>query len=71
MSLPPVILRDIGEEVPVAERVIYCSFVRHLDSGISPARAILRAKAECGVTRNRVIDIVRKYNPTTGILGRG
>lgn len=71
MSLPPVIVRDIGEEVPAADRVIYSAFVRHLDSPTSPARAALRAARECGVSRQRVIEIVRAHNPSTGILGRG
>lgn len=71
MSLPPVIVRDIGEEVPAAERVVYAAFVRHLETPTSPAHAILRTARECGIPRQRVIEIVRARNPLTGILGQG
>lgn len=61
--LPPVIFRDIGDEAPDSARVVYAAFIRHLESPTTPHRAMLRAAADTGVSRKRVLDIVRAENP--------
>jgi hypothetical protein len=66
MSLPPVIVRDPGvERTDPSERVIYNAYIESLDrpSRTSPERAILRAAGRCGVSRRRVLDVIRRANP--------
>lgn len=64
MALWPAIIRDPGEEdVTPAERKIYKCMIAHLDSGTSPIRAGLRCSQDCGVSRTRVMEIMRKVNP--------
>jgi hypothetical protein len=45
--------------------VIYAAWLdaQKQPSQTSPERAILRAAARCGVSRRRVLEIVRKINP--------
>jgi hypothetical protein len=62
MSLVYAAIREPGDELPISERVIYKSFVKHLEEPTSPPRAILRAARDCGVSRQRVLDIVRLVN---------
>ena len=64
MSLPPIIYRDIGDEVPDSKRVIYDAYINALShpSRTSPERAILRAAERCGVSRQRVLEVVRQVN---------
>jgi hypothetical protein len=69
VSLPPIIFRDIGDEVPASDKIIYRAFVRHLtDNGTSAPRAILRAAADCGVPRSRVIAVVRAHGDAGSLL---
>lgn len=65
MSLGPFIYRDIGEEVPASDRIIYAAFIRHLESGRTPRlfTSVKRAARDCGVPSMRVLEVVRKYNP--------
>lgn len=65
MSLGPVIIREPGEEIPASDRVIYRAFIREVTKppkGTSYPRAILRASRQCGVSRSRVLDIIRQVN---------
>ena len=64
MSLPPVILRDIGDEIPASDCVIYEAYINALDrpSRATPERAVLRAAKRCGVSRTRVLEVVREIN---------
>jgi hypothetical protein len=64
VSLPPVIYRDIGEEVPASDRIIYEAFIDALErpSRTTPERAVLRARQRCGVNRQLVLDVIRSIN---------
>jgi len=65
MSLGAWIVREPGDELPVAERLIYKTFVQHLEDPARPTstpRAVLRTARSCGVSRQRVLDIIRKAN---------
>jgi hypothetical protein len=71
VSIPPVIFREPDEgDVSTSERVIYDAFIEALEqpSRTSPERAILRASGRCGVTRRRVLEVIRKINPTQEVL---
>jgi hypothetical protein len=64
VTLPPVLYRRPNESgLAASEYLIYRCFIKHLDAPTSPARAILRAATECGVSRRRVLAIVRQVNP--------
>jgi hypothetical protein len=66
MAIPPVLLRDPGvDTVTSSERIVYDAYIESLDrpSRTSPERAILRAAGRTGVSRRRVLEIVRKVNP--------
>ena len=63
MSLPPVIYRDIGEEVPASDRIIYAAFIRHLDAGRPTLRAAIDAGKDTGVKPQRVWAIVKHHRP--------
>lgn len=65
MSLGPLIVREPDPEtVTDAECVVYQAFIDSLDrpSRCSPSMAILRAAKRTGVSRQRVLEIVRKVN---------
>jgi hypothetical protein len=66
VSLPPVIYRDIGEGVQASERLIYRVFIDRLmaerDHPIPITMSILRTAEACGVSRRRVLAIVRQHN---------
>lgn len=64
MSLGPWVIREPGDELPLSEQVVYRAFIEALDrpSRATPERAILRAAVRCGVSRRRVLEIVRKVN---------
>lgn len=64
MSLGPWVVREPGDELPISEAVVYRAFIESLDrpSRATPERAVLRAAARCGVSRRRVLEIIRKVN---------
>jgi len=63
MSLGPAIIREPGDELPVAQRLIYRTFMQHLlENGTSTTRAVLRTAADCGVSRRRVLEVIRAVN---------
>lgn len=63
MSLMPYIVREPRQdEVTAAERLIYRRFVSYVESGLGQTRAALRTAKDCGVSRGRVAEIVRKVN---------
>ena len=72
MSLPPVLYRDIGEEVDASDRLIYRSFMRHLGwhggVRITSTRAILRASRDCGVPVSRVLEVLRAHGLPANLL---
>jgi hypothetical protein len=62
MSLmPPAIYRNIGDEVPASERLIYRTFIDRLESSSLTPAVLATAKA-CGVSRRRVLAIIRAHN---------
>lgn len=64
MSLAPVILRDPGDEVDASARLVYRTYIDALEqpSRTTPERAILRAARRCGVSRRRVLEVIRSIN---------
>ena len=73
MSLGPVIIREPGaEDVTAAERLIYAAFIAEVTATppTSYTHAVLRARTKCGVSRRRVLDVIRKVNAELDITAR-
>lgn len=65
MSLGYAVIREPGDELPVAERVIYRCFIKHVTrppKQTSYPRAIMRTSRECGVSTQRVLEVIRSVN---------
>ena len=63
MTIPPVVYREPERgAIPTSEFLIYRCFIEHLHSRTTPERAVLRAARDCGVSRRRVLEVVRSIN---------